>query len=836
SRIAAGGIDNQVRVRNAETGELQLELSGHTSHIYDMTFSPDDAHIASVGHDQTIRIWNAETGEEEQTLRVGHGEIYCAAYNSTGTRLVSGCWDSSVDVWDVSTGQLLLRMTGHTLPVYGVAYSPDDARIVSGSFDQKIKIWDANSGQELRSLEGHTGIIYDVRFSNDGNQIFSAGADCTIRSWDSGSSDRTRTLRNFSHTVTGLAFSPDGKSIVGGGNRVRLCDVETGVELRVFEGAVSVYGVAWSPDGKTIAASGWDGELVGWNREGKRIWERPPHRSALMALAFSPDSSRIAVGSGDGLVLVVDAASGEELSRFRHGTGQVKGIAFSPDGRRIYAGSTDGNLTAWDAHTGSPLENFKQGGIAVYAMALSADGRRLVSAGSTPTINVWDTASGTEITSLTGHVIQVFALCISPDCTRLIASGSENSVEMWDLSGRESTLTLEGHTAPVVALAFSPSGEFVATGSRDKTLKLWDASETRDARGSLPAQASARSGPRWIDAADGECPPSAASASHTLVFLENRRSTEIRLYWCDDKRQRVDFGRVAPGYRHRLATYANHSWVITDSNGSDLGYLIAGQSTGTAVLSATGVVIERLGVGQPGRTESSALETMNRSLEREPGNADLMTSRALWFGARGRWDEATADLQKAVELEPEEFLSGCLLSPLLAFQNNNTAYADHCRYLLQTWKPTQDPRTCERIAKACLLHPEVVDQAAVDALVKQALTIGEDYVYYQYFLMLKGLNALRHQDFAAAIEACEQSRSLDPDELFATLAAANHAVEAAAHHSLQQPEEAQKSLAAAKNLFNTQLPVPGTPKSDHWPDWLIARILYNEAAAAIGRE
>lgn len=71
-------------------------------------------------------------------------------------------------------------------------------------------------------------------------------------------------------------------------------------------------------------------------------------------LAFSPDGSRLAVGTLFGQLLVMETFSGKILFDKTLAEGMVKRVAFSPDGQTLYAGeqSPDGFLYALDALTG----------------------------------------------------------------------------------------------------------------------------------------------------------------------------------------------------------------------------------------------------------------------------------------------------------------------------------------------------------------------------------------------------------------------------------------------------------------------------------------------------
>src|SRR5262249_10369439 len=163
-----------VKVWDAQTGQEQLSLTGHTSWVTSVAFSADGKRLVSGSRDETVKVWDAQTGQEQLSLQGHSYGILSVGFSPDGTRIVSGGEDSTLKVWDAQTGQETLTLKGHTDPVWTVAFSADGKRIASGSggIDVKsfkhwgklklykqwgeVKVWNARKGPEVISLKGHT--------------------------------------------------------------------------------------------------------------------------------------------------------------------------------------------------------------------------------------------------------------------------------------------------------------------------------------------------------------------------------------------------------------------------------------------------------------------------------------------------------------------------------------------------------------------------------------------------------------------------------------------------------------------------------------------------------
>ena len=220
--IASAGNDRTIRLWNANTGELLKTLTGHIENVNTVAFSPDGKTIASgsgklvylggredsgtcVG--QEIRLWNANTGELIKTL-IGHTSVVnSVVFSPDGNTIASGSGHlmgyegvasagEEVRLWNAHTGELIKTLTEHKEVVSSVAFSPDgnlivsgdwydwDGYLSSGTWSGEIRVWDAHTGEHLKTLIGHTGGVSSVAFSPDGKTLASGRTDGTILLWD----------------------------------------------------------------------------------------------------------------------------------------------------------------------------------------------------------------------------------------------------------------------------------------------------------------------------------------------------------------------------------------------------------------------------------------------------------------------------------------------------------------------------------------------------------------------------------------------------------------------------------------------------------------------------
>ena len=253
-----------------EALSLLRTLTGHTSTVSSVAFSPDGQTVASGSWDGTIKLWNLATGEEVRTLTGHTHRVWSVAFSPDSQTLASGSFDNTIKLWNLATGKEVRTLTGHTSYVYSVAFSPDGQTLLSGSDDKTIKLWNVTSGKEVRTLTGHTNSVRSVAFSPDGQTLLSGSDDKTIKLWNLATGKEVHTLTGHINSVWSVAFSPDGQTVASGSGdgTIQLWNLATGEEVHTLTGHTdSVRSVAYSPDSQTLASGSWDNTIKIWGNE-----------------------------------------------------------------------------------------------------------------------------------------------------------------------------------------------------------------------------------------------------------------------------------------------------------------------------------------------------------------------------------------------------------------------------------------------------------------------------------------------------------------------------------------------------------------------------------------
>lgn len=196
--------------------------------------------------------------------------------------------------------------------------------------------------------------------------------------------------------------------------------------------------------------------------------------SQVKSAVFSPDGRFVASGSMDKKARLWNIQTGELEKNFdRVGQECVTAIAFSPDSKRLAIGSDDeGAMWLWDIETKSPLYRFGHLRLddTIGSIVFSSDGKRLASATSAPAVFLWDTLQQQTI----DHPCDVNSAAFSPDDEMLVSGCKDRKVRLFNIMRRSLICEFVGHDGSINSVAWSPKGGSVVSGSDDRTVRLWD--------------------------------------------------------------------------------------------------------------------------------------------------------------------------------------------------------------------------------------------------------------------------------------------------------------------------------------------------------------------------
>jgi WD40 repeat protein len=315
--------------------------------------------------------------------------------------------------------------SGSNDAVQAVAFSHDGQSLVAASRDKFARVWAVGNPPSLAAppiafLE-HPGQVRSAVFDPTDRFLITSGSDGVIRIWPAADFGRNtepiRPLPGPTGARGPLAFSPDGLILATGGPSgptIRLWDVSDltnprmDVEFDAHQGEVGT--VALSKDGRTLA-TGSDGTTKLWDitHRASPIELTKFDRHAGTAVAFSPDGHLLAIGNGDGSVMLVDVADPRqprEMPPFpAHQTG-VAGVAFSPDSATLATASVDTTARLWNvSDPARPKLTATLDGDAdnVYSVAFQPNGHTLATSSYGGTVRLWETdvkQAATEVCEL----------------------------------------------------------------------------------------------------------------------------------------------------------------------------------------------------------------------------------------------------------------------------------------------------------------------------------------------------------------------------------------------------------------------------------------------------
>ena len=382
-----GGLRGSLDIWYERSRESRELAEWHDPPIASVAASPDSALLAIGESNGRLSVWNVEGKAYvagARTQRSGQWSRHPGDLQPPAAAIANDglAWALAAD--RLTVGVSGLEVEPHVLSNHGgasraapscVAFAPAGHPLVCGMSDGRLEVWDLRPEQLTAMWHAHSEKVTAVAFSPDGTRIASIAGLMQLSVWDVQTQERAFRWEPSS-TGEGLAVSPK--------EYPRLWDVDWPGELDSWGGVVQrtapalVSGISFSPDGSRLAIGTWQGSvlLLGLQADRAREESSVTHAGGVTAVVWSPDGRTIMSSDDSGLLCVWDATTGGCLRSYQVSSGGIQTLAFSRDASVVAIGGQDGKVEFRDAETHTALAVLFLA-TRPLALAFSDDNRRI---------------------------------------------------------------------------------------------------------------------------------------------------------------------------------------------------------------------------------------------------------------------------------------------------------------------------------------------------------------------------------------------------------------------------------------------------------------------------
>ena len=330
------------------------------------------------------------------------------------------------------------------------------------------------SGREAGTLPNTPTII-----SADGKRAASDGG--IVRVWDypNGKAHRVA-MRQYSNAAfEPISLSADGKLLALGAVHESSLDSyhfptvivwDTQAEKPIAEVTAEqnqYSGVRLSPDGKTLATFGrhydpkrkYDARNPnGWPEQAVQLWNVADSNllarfavsgRMVVAVAFSPDSTLVAVSAADGLISLRDARTGAEKHQLFGQTYMGTCLAFSPDSKTLAAAAGNARVQRWNVADGKlvgftdpPTGPPGQHGLMLKNLFYTGPDRAVAWGMRGAAAVVWEVPSGKQLSLAGGLTERVTSVAFSADGMQVLTAAADATLAKWNATTGEPLRTV----------------------------------------------------------------------------------------------------------------------------------------------------------------------------------------------------------------------------------------------------------------------------------------------------------------------------------------------------------------------------------------------------------
>jgi WD40 repeat protein len=308
-----------------------------------ISLSPDRQLIASSSLGDGVRLWNAS--DRQVLARLGDAGFNSEMVFSPDGEFFAWAYSSYAQFYSTNYGRAVLSPLKARGPIWSMSIAPDSETIAVGS--TAVELWNIVAGDAAHTLvedftgDGSYSLVSSLAFSEDGRLLAAGLSHGDLKVWE----------LSPAASAPPVAFAPAAFHFTA----TQVLSTSTGTN--------AIRHLAFSQDGRSLAAGSSEGTVSLVSVPDGKVEALPSVPGALTTLAFSPDSSRLAVGytdlnasstseSGMGRkpskIEVVPLKEGVQTWTSETGPEIALDVEFSPDGKKLTATYWDSSVRSYN--------------------------------------------------------------------------------------------------------------------------------------------------------------------------------------------------------------------------------------------------------------------------------------------------------------------------------------------------------------------------------------------------------------------------------------------------------------------------------------------------------
>ncbi|XP_057364598.1 katanin p80 WD40 repeat-containing subunit B1-like isoform X2 [Daphnia carinata] len=211
--LVTGGDDKKVNLWAIGKPSCIMSLSGHTTAIEAVRFSPTEELVCAGSAAGAVKVWDLEAARMVRTLTGHRAGIKALDFHPYGDFLATGSTDTNIKLWDIRRKGCIFTYKGHSSTVNSLRFSPDGQWVASAGDDGYVKIWDLRAGRLLSELREHTAAVTEVVFHPHEFLLASGAADRRVLFWDLENFTLVSNSDPETSGIRSIYFHPEGKCL-----------------------------------------------------------------------------------------------------------------------------------------------------------------------------------------------------------------------------------------------------------------------------------------------------------------------------------------------------------------------------------------------------------------------------------------------------------------------------------------------------------------------------------------------------------------------------------------------------------------------------------------------